>query len=1356
MFYSDDFSGSVLGSAWQVIGPTGTSHSLGTAADDAFLTLSTGAGLHDIWGATNDAVRSMQDLADADFSLEARFLTTPAAKYQMQGFLIEADANNWIRFDTYSDGKKLYAFAAVTIDGMTTMAFRVPIAAGTAPYLQLERAGDVYTFSYSLDGQNWTVAGSLTEGMDVTSGGVFAGSAGGAGGYVAQIDYIEIASDPIISEDGGQSTPEAQDDALATPLDAALLFSAAQLLANDSDADNDTLSIASVGTPSNGTLTDHGDGTYTYTPDAGFQGVDGFSYTVDDGTGRTDTATVTLTVGTPTTPTFVSDDFASPMLDLAWDTAAPTGTQVQVGGNAEDGYLELVTGSGNFDLWNDTRNVATALQQMSDEDFTLEAQFLNIPSVKHQMQGFLIQQDQGNWMRFDLYSNGTSLYAFAAVTVDGVSQNVTKVKVPDRDADFIRVERVGDDFAFYYSADGTSWTLAGSVNHQINVAEAGLFAGSVGATAGLTAQVDYVELGSDPIIDEDGTYMSEPAAPVPGDDTLDTAPGTNLVFTAAELLSNDWDINSDTLSIAEFSDPTHGAITGLGNGEYLFTPDAGYVGLDDFSYTVTDGSFTSVGNVSVIIDTFNAVSDDFSGGSLDPAWQFYGITGGVEIAYMGSSVMAAISSPEGEAVSASDVLTTPRLLQQVYDIDFQISAGYLSEPSQQYQEHGLLVVEGEGNWLRFDLAYTGSGLSLIVGTIEDGVTDYLLLQPVESGEVEEFRITRTDDQFVFEYRGSGSNWTTAYTLERSMVVTEIGTFAGSASWQGSVPGYTAYLDYFENSLDPILDEDGDYASQNFAPVAADDYFVVLNDLTFDLNDLTGNDFDPNVEDTLSIQSMGPVSDGTLTDNGDGTFTYTPDQSFSGLATFDYVISDGTLSDSATVTLDVQNAIDLWHGETQTFGTPGEAQRWINILGTVSSEVTDLSYSLNGGASVGLSIGPDTRRLQDNGDFNIDIAYDLLDGSASDDIVTITAVLANGTVMTKDVTVVYEDGAVWDANYTIDWSTVTNLQDVVQVVDGTWDYTADGVRPVDLGYDRLIVLGDDSWDNYQLSTTITGHDLSNVDPRGRDGGAFAIGMLWGGHTDDPISGWQPVSGWNPGASFFYTDRLESRSYHNFNSLLGTSPFQMQEGVTYNLVVEVTQAGIYDRVYSLRIWEEGTAEPQGWNIQTVETYAITEAPATGGLYLNAHYYDVTFGDIQVTEITGSDIVNGSDRDDILVAADGAVSNPGADEIDVFTGGAGGDTFVLGDAGSVYYDDPTDGSQGQQDYGFVWDFNEAEDAVQLYGSAADYELREDVSGLTLGTSIWLVSGAEDDLIGVLNGAYNLDLADSAFVFVSDVPVS
>src|SRR4051812_6354307 len=78
--------------------------------------------------------------------------------------------------------------------------------------------------------------------------------------------------------------PVANDDALAATEDTPVTFTAADLLGNDTDADLDTLTIASVTSGSGGTATLNADGTVTFVANANFHGAADFTYTVTDGT----------------------------------------------------------------------------------------------------------------------------------------------------------------------------------------------------------------------------------------------------------------------------------------------------------------------------------------------------------------------------------------------------------------------------------------------------------------------------------------------------------------------------------------------------------------------------------------------------------------------------------------------------------------------------------------------------------------------------------------------------------------------------------------------------------------------------------------------------------------------------------------------------------------------------------------------------------------------------------------------------------------------------------------------------------------------------------------------------------------
>ncbi len=87
--------------------------------------------------------------------------------------------------------------------------------------------------------------------------------------------------------------PVAGNDTLTVAMNAAATLVA--VLGNDSDPDNDPLTITAVSTPAHGTAT-IGTGGILYTPATGYTGSDSFTYTISDGRGGTATATVAVTV----------------------------------------------------------------------------------------------------------------------------------------------------------------------------------------------------------------------------------------------------------------------------------------------------------------------------------------------------------------------------------------------------------------------------------------------------------------------------------------------------------------------------------------------------------------------------------------------------------------------------------------------------------------------------------------------------------------------------------------------------------------------------------------------------------------------------------------------------------------------------------------------------------------------------------------------------------------------------------------------------------------------------------------------------------------------------------------------------
>jgi len=111
----------------------------------------------------------------------------------------------------------------------------------------------------------------------------------------AVLDVQIIDDVPTANNDGSLLAPIAIAEDTPTQID---------VFANDVEgadgvADSD---IALETQATNGTAVYNGDGTFTYTPDAGFEGADSFTYTITDGDGDTSTATVFVNVGADSKP----------------------------------------------------------------------------------------------------------------------------------------------------------------------------------------------------------------------------------------------------------------------------------------------------------------------------------------------------------------------------------------------------------------------------------------------------------------------------------------------------------------------------------------------------------------------------------------------------------------------------------------------------------------------------------------------------------------------------------------------------------------------------------------------------------------------------------------------------------------------------------------------------------------------------------------------------------------------------------------------------------------------------------------------------------------------------------------------
>ena len=109
---------------------------------------------------------------------------------------------------------------------------------------------------------------------------------------------------PVATADGPYSTLEGVSLTLPAP----------GLLANDTDVEGDPLTAVKTANPTHGTLTLNANGGFTYTPAAGYEGADLFTYVSNDGHADSAPATVNITV-LPKPATTLSVTTASTAID---------------------------------------------------------------------------------------------------------------------------------------------------------------------------------------------------------------------------------------------------------------------------------------------------------------------------------------------------------------------------------------------------------------------------------------------------------------------------------------------------------------------------------------------------------------------------------------------------------------------------------------------------------------------------------------------------------------------------------------------------------------------------------------------------------------------------------------------------------------------------------------------------------------------------------------------------------------------------------------------------------------------------------------------------------------------------------
>jgi uncharacterized repeat protein (TIGR01451 family) len=366
------------------------------------------------------------------------------------------------------------------------------------------------------------------------------------------------------------SAPVARPDADSTDADNPVTLS---VLANDTDPNNDTLTVTAATAPPHGQVVVTANGTITYTPAAGFAGTDSFSYTVADPSGATDTGIVTVTVRS-SGPIAVNDSYvARPGVAMTLDVLANdtdpntgqtlsvatvgTGSKGTVTLHADGTLTYLPTATGGIDSFDYVLTDTLGLTDTATVTVTIT---------------------------IDAAPNAV---ADTASTVSGVPV-VISVLSNDSDAESGQMALVSATTPGH----GTAVLVGGQIRYTPATGFTGTdtFNYTMRDTVGNTATASV-------------TVQVANAAPV--------ADG----ITAAVLANHSVDIaarSGQTLTVSQVGTPAHGTAV-IVDGKIRYTPAIGYVGTDTFTYTVTDGNGgTATAGVTVTVSdgTPVAVADD--------------------------------------------------------------------------------------------------------------------------------------------------------------------------------------------------------------------------------------------------------------------------------------------------------------------------------------------------------------------------------------------------------------------------------------------------------------------------------------------------------------------------------------------------------------------------------------------------------------------------------------------------------------------------------------------------------------------------------------------------------------------------
>ncbi len=859
--------------------------------------------------------------------------------------------------------------------------------------------------------------------------------------------------------------PTAVDDSVSTGFGEVLTIDPATLLANDTDPNtNDTKTLVSVQTtnPAEGTVA-LVNGEVVFTPANGFEGTTSFTYLMEDAGGLTSSATVTVQV-TPEGGDGVNLAFDADALsayDPGQDSTGLTGAQIST-----DQGVQTLTLTGN--AW---KKLALNTPLLIEENFVISFTFSS--TEVSEIMGIGLDNnnsfsDQGQplfqvggsqplgafFQQLDTYETADGEVRYTASLSDWVGQTFSHVVfINDADAPALSTSNssfsnvfigprpnqdptavagefsVGGDtplalpvsalVALGSDGDGDPLSVAG-VSNAVN-GTVGLDDGTVTFTPANgfvgTASFDFtLEDGFGGSVTETVTVEVN-SVPVAVDDTgFELERDTPLFLTPGELLGNDLDGDGHNLSLVSVGNAVNGTVN-FEDGQITFTPNANFIGVARFEYTISDG-FGGTDTGEVVIDVKTSVGQG---------------AGETEIEFVENQISSFASqdvTPDGITVSSDG--SSINLVGNTWKKMLLPDEGYT------ITENTVLSVTVNASVI---------GEIIGIGLETNNELDDTDLPLFQLGGTQPLPLYFNQEFSDYDTPGQ----TKTYTISLSDWAGEDFTYLLLTNDQ-DVENPDANVTFSNVSLI-------EQQAQNLAPNPQPDQIDgvvnqvrVINPFT----ELLNNDTDPN-GDTLSIAAVSSPVNGSV-EIEDGVINFTPDQDFAGVASFDYTVTDGA-GGEATTTVTISFNRDPVP-VTDTFSILTDEPLFLapaTLLANDSDpDGNDLTLTAVGGAVNGAVV------LDNEGQ----ISFTPTTGFSGTASFTYTVVDSLGGSATGTVTIEVDDGSTDDGPLAIDFATQEVSRYSTQNFNGDATPSQDGTA---------LTLSGNTWHKVELPKTVVIED-----------------------------------------------------------------------------------------------------------------------------------------------------------------------------------------------------------------------------------------------------------------------------------------